>query len=109
MSSSGAKQETGKILSPGETQKLDVPRYLLGERSIQNGDSRDRFPLSAMSYGAVQKAELCLLMDERKEKSQGENCLLFYPGINSGSSGLLTSMQLLAVIFNFTSAGCSLI
>lgn len=60
-SSKFLQDETGKmILSPWETPKLDVLRYLLGER-IQKGESEGRFLLSATSYRGFQKAELRLL------------------------------------------------
>lgn len=90
-------------------QKLDVPRCLRGERIIQTGQP------GAASQPQPRPLELCerqscvRLGDERKAKSQTENSLLFHPGINSGGSGLLTSVQSPAAIFNFTSARCSLI
>lgn len=61
-SSEFLQAETGKmILSPRETPKLDMSRYMLREKRIQKGGSRGRFLLSATSYRGFQKAELRLL------------------------------------------------
>lgn len=110
MSSSRAKQEKGKnnTFTQGNTKagRAQLPAW---GKAFKTGSP------GAVSHSQPRPAELfkrqswVCLTDERKEKSAGENCLLFYPGINSGSSSLLTSTRSLAVIFNFTSARCGLI
>lgn len=99
--------KTGKImLLPRETPKLDVPSYLLGKEEFKTGSPGADF-YSRPRPAEVFKGQSCVcLVSERKEKSQGENCFLLYPGMNSVSSGLLASV--LAVLFHFTGAGCSL-
>lgn len=88
-----AKQETGKrILSPRETRKQDMSRHLPGGGGKQHSKQGVQGQFPTLSR-AVQKAELCCLVDEKKEKSQGENCSLFYPGINSRSSVSLVLLR----------------
>lgn len=91
------------ILSPRETPKLDVPRHLLRERTIEKEESRGRFLLSDTSYRGFQKAELRLLGEWEKKKTPGWKLFPLVAWDEFRGFGA----HWLAVVFHFPSAGCS--
>lgn len=72
-----------------------------GKRRIQNGESRGKSLLSAISYRGFQKAELCLLSEWEKRKIPGWKP---FPLVPWGEFGEFR-VHWLAVFLRFTSAG----